>query len=91
MGLIGKAQVITFCEERKGYIIQDGSCEWASLLECIYMDGIMLELLIIFKGKKIQNEWGRHMKNPAANLTVSENRWTDNEIGLTLFKESFEP
>lgn len=55
------------------------------------MDGIMLELLIIFKGKKIQNEWGRQMKNPAANLTVSENRWTDNEIGLTLFKESFQP
>lgn len=62
MGLIRKARVIISREERKGYIIQDGSREWVSLLERIFMDGIMLEPLIIFKGKKIQNGWGRQMK-----------------------------
>ena len=36
VGLIGKARVIISREERKGYIIQDGSREWVSILECIY-------------------------------------------------------
>ena len=36
---------------KKGLILraaQDGSCEWISLLACIYIDGIKLSLVVIY-------------------------------------------
>lgn len=72
-------------------MMQDGSREWVTLLECVAMDGDMLGVQFIFKGKLKMKEWARHLRHNDMDIEVSESGWTDNEIGLTWFRKIFEP
>lgn len=51
MGLIWKARVILSTYERVAYMMQDGSREWVTTLECACLDGSFLDPMIIFKVK----------------------------------------
>jgi hypothetical protein len=47
-----------------------------------------------FKGKVNQYVWIEALiaaGEPDGHITVSENRWTDNELGLRWIKECFDP
>ncbi|PPQ90672.1 hypothetical protein CVT25_004665, partial [Psilocybe cyanescens] len=56
----------------------------------ICADGTTVQPLIIFKGKKIRESWG---KNNVSNsyFTCSENGWTDAKIGYCWISEVFDP
>lgn len=80
-------------EKKKTLIKQDGSREWTSILECISADGKSLNPLIIFKGKKVQEQW---FEKELAHLggwrfTASENGWTDDKIAVNWLTEIFIP
>lgn len=91
MGMIGKARVIVSQHDRVAYMMQEGSREWVTLLECVTMDGDMLGVQFIFKGKLKMKEWARHLRHIDMDIEVSESGSTDNEIGLTWFKKIIEP
>lgn len=91
MEMIGKARVIVSKHERVAYMMQDGSRESVTLLECVAMDGDMIGVQFIFKGKLKTEEWARHLKSKDMDIEVSDSGWTDNEIGLKWFKKIFEP
>ena len=68
---------------------QCGNREWVSLIECISMDGRVLKPWIIFKGKVQQKAWYEVLKE--GHIAVSENGWTDNELGLAWIRKCFDP
>lgn len=90
MGLIGKARVILSRYERVGYMIQDGSREWVTTLECTCLDGLLMDPIIIFKRKLCMKEWLKHLRNEFTNVDVSETGWTDNQLGFAWFRDNFE-
>ena len=45
------------------------------------MDGRILKSWIIFKAKQQQKAWHEVLKE--GHIALSENGWTDNELGLT--------
>jgi len=51
MGYIGKVKVIVSKYDKKAYMTQPGNREWASLIECISLDGRRTRPWIILKGK----------------------------------------
>lgn len=62
-----------------------------TLLNCVAMDGDMIGVQFIFKGKLKMKEWARHLRHNNMDIEVSESGWADNEIGLVWFKKIFEP
>ena len=53
------------------------------------MDGRVLKPWIIFKGKVQQKAWFEVLKE--GHIAVSENGWTDNELGLAWIRKCFDP
>lgn len=90
IGMIGKARVILSTYERVAYMMQDGSREWVTTLDCACLDGSFLDPMIIFKGKLCMKEWLKHLRNKFTNVDVSETGWTDNQLGFAWFRDNFE-
>ena len=91
MGLNRHSRVIISKLEMLATIVQDGSREWATLIECVSMDGFALAPQYIFKGKLIMKEWARNIRTPETVVSVSPNGWTDNELCVGWFADCFEP
>ena len=80
-GVIGKSKVMINKYEKKAHMTQCGSREWVSLIECVSVDGRILPPYIIFKAAVHQRAWLQAW--PDANIAISQNGWTDNEIGYS--------
>ncbi len=87
-GVIAKLRVMISKYEKKAHMTQCGNREWVSLIECISMDGRVLKPWIIFKGKVQQKAWYEVLKE--GHIAVSENGWTDNELGLAWIRQCFD-
>ena len=89
MGVIGKLRVVVSRHEQKPYMTQCGNREWVSLIECVSLHGRLLPSWVIFKGKVHQKAWYTNFTD--GHIALSENGWTDNELGLEWLKECFHP
>jgi hypothetical protein len=74
--------------------IQDGSCEWISLIACICADGSALDPALIYQAAStnIQSSWIEDL-NPQHHqvfVTVSESGWSNNQIGLAWLQQVFD-
>ena len=88
-GIIPKLKVMIGRHEKKAYMTQPGNREWVSLIECVSMDGRRLTPFIIFKAKQLQKAWNDVLEE--GEITVSDNGWTDNTIGLVWLQKCFHP
>ena len=86
-GFIPKLKVMINKNEKKAYVTQPGNREWVSLIECISMDGRRLSPWVIFKAKQLQRAWYQVFKE--GEITISDNGWTDNSIGLAWLQKCF--
>jgi len=89
MGFIGKVKVIISKHDKKIYMTQPGNREWASLIECISLDGRKTNPWMIFKAKQHQRAWFSAL--PGVYIALSDSGWTDNDIGFKWIKQCFEP
>ena len=80
LGLIERGKIICHKKDLNHYAIQPGTREWASLIECIGLAGIVLSAYIIFQGQRIQTSWGRAFNDAQASIRVSDKGWTNREI-----------
>ncbi len=87
-GVVAKLRVM-ISKYEKAHMTQCGNREWVSLIECISMDGKVLKPWIIFKGKLQQKIWYEVLKE--GHIALSENGWTDNELGLAWIQKCFDP
>ena len=62
-----------------------------SVIECINAVGKALVLLVIFKGKSVQQQWFIPSKTPDWYYTSSDNAYTTDDLGLQWLREIFIP
>jgi hypothetical protein len=88
MGVIGSMKVFTGAERRtRPELIQPGDREWVTVIKSICAAGYAILPLIIYKGRVHISAW--YMEDDIPHdwkLSVSENGWTNNMLGLEWLK-----
>lgn len=68
--MIGKVQVIVSKHKQIAYIMQDRSRKQVILLEYVAIDGDMIGIQFIFKGKLKMNKWAKNFKYKDIDIEV---------------------
>lgn len=91
MGVAGSAKVVLSKYKKQAFVKQCGNREWASLIESIGLRR-RLPMWCIFKEKKYMDEWYNALESGQGHqISLSDNGWTDNKLGLDWLKTVFEP
>ncbi|KAI1676184.1 hypothetical protein KJE20_14240, partial [Pyrenophora tritici-repentis] len=88
MGVIGSMKVVTGAERRtRPTLDQPGNREWVTVIQGICAAGYATPPFIIYKGRVHISAWYEEAGIPYDwKLSVSENGWTNNELGLAWLK-----
>jgi hypothetical protein len=88
MGVIGTMKVVTGSERRtRPQLVQPGDREWVTVIQAICSAGYATPPFIIYKGRVHISAWYEEVDIPHNwKLAVSENGWTNNELGLEWLK-----
>jgi hypothetical protein len=88
MGIIGSMKVVTGSERRtRPNLIQPGDREWVTVIQSICAAGYAIPPFIIYKGRVHISAWYEEASIPYDwKLSVSENGWTNNALGLEWLK-----
>ena len=92
MGVISTAKVVTASEKAgRPTTIQPGNREWVTVIESICSRGSSIPPLVIFDAAMHQASWyADGILPPNWSIAVSENGWTNNQIGLHWLKTVFD-
>ena len=92
MGSISTGAVVTGSENRgRPKALQQGDREWTSIIQCINAKGWAIPPFIILSGKNHLSPWYKEPDIPKNwSIEVSENGWTNNELGLKWLKHFHE-
>jgi hypothetical protein len=84
MGIIGSMKVVIGAERRaRPELIQPGDREWVIVIQSICAAGYTTPPFIIYKGRVHISAWYEEANIPHDwKLSVSENGWTNNALGL---------
>jgi len=88
MGVIGSMKVVTGSERRaRPELVQPGNREWVTVIQGICAAGYAIPPFIIYKGRVHISAWYEEDSIPRNwKLSVSENGWTNNALGLEWLK-----
>ena len=88
MGVIGSMKVVTGSERRaRPDLVQPGDREWTTVIQSICATGHATPPFIIYKGRVHISAWYEEAGIPHNwKLSVSENGWTNNALGLEWLK-----
>jgi hypothetical protein len=88
MGVIGSMKVVTGAERRAcPELVQPGNCEWVTVIQSICAAGYATPPFIIYKGRVHISAWYKEADIPRDwKVSVSENGWTNNTLGLEWLK-----
>jgi hypothetical protein len=92
MGVIATAKVVTGSERAgRPRTTQPGNREWVTIVEAINARGFVIPALVIFEAVMHQAAWYNDGILPSDwAIAVSENGWTNNEIGLYWLEHVFD-
>jgi hypothetical protein len=92
MGVISTAKVVTGSDRAgRPRTTQPGNREWVTVIETVCARGFIIPPLIIFEAVMHQSIWYENGILPYDwSIGVSENGWTNNEIGLIWLKNVFD-
>jgi hypothetical protein len=88
MGVIGSMKVVTGAERRaRPELVQPGDREWVTVIQSICAAGYAIPPFIIYKGRVHISAWYEEADIPRNwKVSVSENGWTNNPLGLEWLK-----
>jgi hypothetical protein len=88
MGIIGSMKVVTGAERRaRPELVQPGNREWVKVIQSICAARYAIPPFIIYKGRVHISAWYQETDILCDwKLSVSENGWTNNELGLEWLK-----
>ncbi|GKU14150.1 unnamed protein product [Fusarium langsethiae] len=88
MGMIATGKVVTSAKRRgRPKSIQPGNREWVTVIEAVSAEGQSIPPFIIVKGKKYLRSWYEGSTLPVDwAIALSENGWTNNQLGLDWLK-----
>jgi hypothetical protein len=82
MGVALTSKVVTSSDTiGRATVVQPGNREWVTMIECINASGWCLPPFVILSGKLHQASWYQGLP-PDWVLSVSDNGWTDNRLGI---------
>ncbi|MDP1994524.1 MAG: transposase [Ignavibacteria bacterium] len=91
MGIISTSKVVTGTGiSGRPRTVQPGNREWVTVIEAVGARGVAIPPLVILEAKWHQESWFENDLPSDWSITVSENGWTNNEIGLTWLKTVFD-
>ena len=92
MGVIGSMKVVTGSDRRtRPELVQPGDREWVTVIQGICAAGYAIPPFIIYKGRVHISSWYEEASIPRNwKLSVSENGWTNNALGLEWLKHFYE-
>ena len=85
-GVSDNVRVIISRNDKEAFTIQPGNRDWVSIVACLSTTNYVLPPFIIFPGQQIQQSWTDKNIDGNTVIRVSENGWTDQEIGLEWLK-----
>jgi hypothetical protein len=86
MGVAATSKVVTSSDTvGRATVIQPGNREWVTTIECINASGWCLPPFVILAGKLHQASWYQDLP-PDWAVSVSDNGWTTDELGLEWVK-----
>ena len=99
IGIIIEERCIVSKSEKQPKSVQDGNREWCTVIECISLKAQVLSPWIIFKAKLRKPEWFKKLKElreeageeEPGHICISDNGWTDNELGIRWLEDCFSP
>ena len=93
MGIVATARVITQADKRsRPSLVQPGNREWVTAIETINASGWVLPPMVIFAGKTHRTNWYTNADIPLDwTIAVSDNGWTNDQIGFDWLQSVFEP
>ena len=85
--------VVGSAETRKVQGKQPGSRAWTTIIECISATGASTLLLVIYKGKSVQQQWFPSQLEifDSWHFTATENGWTSDATALEWLEKVFIP
>jgi hypothetical protein len=88
MGVIGSIKVVTGSERRtRPELVRPGDREWVTVIQSVCAAGSYTPPFIIYKGRVHISAWYEEAGIPRNwKLSVSENGWTNNALGLEWLK-----
>jgi len=91
MGIISTAKVVCGSETRESHAkaIQPGNREWVTAIIAVNTAGWVLPPQIILAAKNHQSQWYKAVPNDYR-VSVSDNGWTNDALGLDWLQEVFE-
>lgn len=92
MGVISTAKVVTGSDRAgRPRTIQPGNREWVTIIETVNSRGFAIAPLVIFEAVMYQTAWYAQGILPLNwSIGVSENSWTNNEIGMYWLEHVFD-
>ncbi len=93
MGIASTSRVVTTTDRRgKPPQLQPGDREWVTAIETINAGGWYLPPMVIFKARVHLSTWYEDTGAPSNwVIGLSDNGWTNNELGLQWLLQVFEP
>lgn len=87
-----KCRVICQKGRRNPHLVQDGERQMVTIIEGVSAAGVVLQPMIINKGKAHTAGWYTHVSEaePAV-FAYSDKGWTDNDLGIEYLEKVFEP
>ena len=90
IGVAESTKVVFSKHEKQAFVKQCGNRDWASLIEAVG-NRRRLPMWCIFKEKKYMDAWYNVLEpGEGHKISLSENGWTDNELGLEWLQNLFE-
>lgn len=81
-GVGENVKVIISRHDKEAFVVQPGNRDWVTIIETISTTDYVLPPFVIFPGKQIQQGWVDRAIDKETVVRVSENGWTDRQIGL---------
>ncbi|KAF5378694.1 hypothetical protein D9757_010747 [Collybiopsis confluens] len=91
LGVGEQTKVLVDCNQKSVQSVEHGNRELVTVMETVCTNGTVLPPSVIFRGKRQDLEWGRVNPSQARFVSVSENGWTDAELGFLWLSKDFGP
>jgi hypothetical protein len=107
LGIDKRTMVLVERDQKSVQQVEDGNRELVTVIECVSADGHVLPPSVIFKAKTRDLQWGAINPCDARcdavstfrpclliylrSVSISDNGWTDQDLGMKWIKKDFEP
>jgi hypothetical protein len=89
ISLIQPGKIVTAVDDVHAFEVMPGNRDWVSIIECILMEGSLLDPMVIFKGIQPIDDLPNDL--PSWQYAFSYNGWSNKQLALSWLTKVFIP